>query len=378
MSRRYIFRNGFVLAFLLPIVAFGSCQKRSLAPLRIESNPHEVPPYLLSEIRAMSNEQRRVTPEFVIRNTGDHPASLVFRGTDCSCTGAFHKGTEIIKGDVFELAPGGHLPVTLEVQLPEVAGKYEYHAYFGKTPASTDSPPVALTIAGKNETDILVEPYSLLHEFEDTTTWEVQKTLTITRTVRDRTVTEMGDPIFESLPEILQILEIKKAGSLRRLKDDLVSQSWIVRVNIALTANSRANFQCVAQFTFPETEQEKFPPAKSVTLHVKRKSGIDAPAGIPFGVAKPGETATKKILIQSVDAKPFKVLGIESTDPAFGFTSFSGLAASSSHWLELSFMPEKAGETKGILSITTDHPSVSHLEIQASGWGKENGDSIGN
>jgi hypothetical protein len=159
--------------------------------------------------------------------------------------------------------------------------------------------------------------------------------------------------------------ELVRCTRLRteELEEDLCKESWELQLRINVQSSSVFD-------SAPSYLNVSFPdPSKMSTEHatlpilIHRDFGVEAVKEVHFGTVSQSQTRDRRLLIRSLDGKPFRIMALES-DAAYLRAKSHFSTARESHWLDISFIGQEPGNHQHSLSVHTDHPDAGRLRIQ--------------
>lgn len=303
----------------------------------------ELTPVLASEVGV---SRPPVSVRFDLRNHSDEPRPVVFRGASCGCAGVRIGDRPTRSGDELTLQPRERLPVELRLCLHNRVRVNAFSLGFDEEDRIRARCRVEVI------QDSVFEPTVLLQEFTRLTPGPVDHEITLTRTSRNRGLLEVV-PQARQLPGPIQLLQAEALGPPTE-KEGLWQLSYRLRLAVHRPADAASG-----ALTFD-------PEAGSLPFVVRTVVGIDSPKQLHFGIASTCQEKSKRLVLRSLDQRPFKITGWQASSPDF-MAGALPTAAASHHWIDCRFRKARAGGSKGQLVLLTDHPDAPKVVVEVLG-----------
>ncbi len=148
----------------------------------------------------------------------------------------------------------------------------------------------------------------------------------------------------------------------RRSNAGLVEETWLASLSIPPPCStSRVYMSLRVQVGFWEAQ---------VPVTISRRQSMEVvPSAVEFGLVECGRSCTRKVRVSSDSAIPFAVTAVRCAGSAFQVTP-PARAASSRHWLEITFEPGNPGlHTCEIEAALHDRDGTPPVKLNVTGTG---------
>lgn|GEM_PF-3147146 len=322
-------------------------------------NPTQTKTWLLSEVDDSFENHPDASFPFPLSNGTGRPVSLRVRSIGCSCYQLRRGSTRLKVGDRVELGTAETETLVLYPPRPTVDRTADYH-FSVEYEWEPGQPLEVISCQGVlvGVSEVRVNPTLLTAEFlADSPPQTVR--LEVTRSARQRAAAE--EPLVVSgWPPGAEVAAPEPLGEAVEEHSGLWKRNWRIVAQIP-KPESKSNEQefWPIQVSGPEPDS----PRSQSKLMIRFRSGLSGPRIVHFGDVKSGQLATRRIQVIARDNRPFRILGPSDSSLALSIQPVSTDAVKS-HWGNLTFLSQTAGEFENVMQIETDHPEQANLEVE--------------
>ncbi len=361
-----------VLGFisLLLLVACSGCFSGDEGPIAVDGAHFVSAPLLISEVSQNQNSSASITSEHKLSNVTEADVSVSFLGADCGCVKVTHDGVAIQPEEVFVVPSQGAGTIEMSFDVGPVAQELHYRGTFEYADEETKRP-LHIETTAKVYSDIILD--RVTHKCFLDAPADKSKTVAISFEHRFRSKSGVGEPPrITFLSDDVPMDGSFREGGKEELDRGLWSQSWDLLINAELPDLDERSIppqKARVWFNAPDVEQGMI--AADFSILFKRAYGISAPARLHFGVVKPGESASRRFAMQSLDEFPATILEAKGDSNSYT-VELAPKGADKEHQIIVNFGATTVGKHRASLDIVTDHPTTPVVSIDLFGTvGKE-------
>lgn len=367
LRARGIFARRSLLCGWCVLLSFGvlSCGKlptsRSSSDVSLGPAKFEGRSVLLSEVRNM----KTLTPRFVFTNNNSNETTEVtVHRVSCGCLRVSlpeEEDRDVKAGDVFTVGPRQQKQVQLHLKPSTRPGMHSHSAEFFSTIKGGAKKHHSITAQLSVVEDITVSPPVINQSFPANSNEDAERTLHIDRTVRSNSASA-EQPHFYGMPDRIELVNLVEHPP-KQIDDELWTSSWDAMVLVKPGDDLQSSISERIGFLFGDDHD----PPVHVPVTIVRKTGVEVlPRKLEFGVVRQGESASRKVLVRSVDHRPFEITRIIGDQEGVAGTPGSS-DAGDRHWVEVTVELTQAGQYESQLAIFTTHPDVPRIIVDVHG-----------
>jgi hypothetical protein len=361
-------------------IVLAACSRSQQGVVLLESTLTAAP-LLKSEAERIAIPVRIDAP-IVFENIGDEARTLKVSKTGCKCYGIAIASRALEPDEALTIPPGQRRELYFLARLSETTGDQTFRAAFTVDDGSTLSAECSMKVLA----DVELEPSSFALDVTDVASKPGKSLeLTIRRTVRG-TVESLGEPGIATASESLRLQAIRRDEAAVEISPGIWRSAWKATLELGeipgelrenggripfqvefpdAAAGPRSPPQTAGEGRVPTPLEVVDPrPLREATGHVvlRRTKGIVAPAQIHFGVIRPGQPRSRRIVLTAADRLPFRIESTDASEP-WG-AEIDSDADATQQWLTVTLAaPAEPGEIERRLVVKTTHPSSIDLSI---------------
>ncbi|MBX3442749.1 MAG: hypothetical protein KF774_10095 [Planctomyces sp.] len=393
------------------VFACGGCTRPtgtvSLADPEVES-----PPLLVSELADVGSLPVRIDPPLVFRNPSGEETRLTLTGKGCSCYGLTTEAGEWKPEQALSVPGEGQRQFEFLAQIPPARADHRFRAEFQ---AEQNGVAVTLQAAARLRIfdDLEVDPGVLTFDVarppesnaESASDGWMQR-FEVRRTTRGRPL-DVEPPEFDGLPPWALAGDWTPPGEPEQAAEGLWRLRWEGMIRVRNPPEDVSDgVRRTVRLTFPADDAppvaaaalpigepsprsamtdaaahdarrltdlltSRPPREASLELRIVRRQGIVAPGSVHFGVLRPGQSRTRRLVLTAVDGLAFR---LSATDPIEGVqVEMSEAGAAPQHWVTVTLTPSEGarGDIRETLLLSTDHPHHPRVSITLRGLAAE-------
>lgn len=351
--------SALLIAAALVCLQFAGCGDSAASGVTVAGDRRHSPLFL-SELRTHPQPHELLDTSFEFRNATRDPAAIRFDGSGCSCYSVTTDGRKLTAGELLTIPPRSSVTVQLDFAPPQAVGEPRFYARFSWLP--TDREPVELPISLTVPvlTEMLVTPNVLTFGYKPGVPPEPQP-LTVACSAREREAVAQP-PRLSDYPDYLQPGEWQ-AVERESPVDGFWRSVWQTELALNLPAGTRS--ELTTGVTLTSAAKGHSSSSERLTLLVQPRVGIRSPESVQFGRVTAEAPRKRRLLLIAADRLPFRVTGIATSDPRCQAATPNSESALQ-QWVEVEVNLADQALLDGHLTLTTDHPETSTLEIHVS------------
>lgn len=329
----------------------------------------EIPSLLVSEVVQARAESRKTFCPVEMTNPTSKDRVIKLVRTGCACYGINLDGVLLKTGATFTIPAGESKQVQLVFQPADSQSEKHYTADFSAELDEGKEQVIPIKCRQQVFADIRLTPSVVTVETEEKAEIDDRQVIGIENVYRSEDGSA-GSLKFPTVPDHMQVTDLKTTGPAEDLGHGLWRQKWTAQVEVKVPADrgetpNQATFHLVA-----ESPQGEVTARQEGTLVIHTRQKVIFPNRVHFGKVGIGNTRTRRILLSSTEANFFRLSCDPTRIPSFIRVHIQE-HVDDRHLVEISVTPKVAGRFHEEIKLQTDMYDVMEIAVRIEGVAEE-------